>query len=203
MKHHFIDNFSAGDSFIHKMDAAAKLPLFAIFVAAVAVAPQDSFFFFAACALILSAAFFSSRVPFRHIFRRLVVVVPFVAAAVFTARPLLIFSVAAKSVLCTSAMLLFVSCTKFSDLLRALERFRVPPLFVMVLSFMYRYSFIITGEFERMSRAKLSRTVGGARRFHFRVVCCMAGSLFLRAFERGERVHFAMCARGFDGRIRK
>jgi cobalt/nickel transport system permease protein len=35
------------------------------------------------------------------------------------------------------------------------------------------------------------------------VLASTAGALFIRSYERGERVHLAMLSRGYDGRITK
>ena len=43
---------------------------------------------------------------------------------------------------------------------------------------------------------------GGSIGWRARVLGNMVGSLFLRSFERSERIHAAMRARGYDGTIR-
>ena len=72
----------------------------------------------------------------------------------------------------------------------------------MILSFMYRYIYVLVDEMMRMKRAKDSRTVGGKRWFHVKALSHMVGVLFIRAYERGERVYLAMCSRGFSGQIK-
>jgi cobalt/nickel transport system permease protein len=37
---------------------------------------------------------------------------------------------------------------------------------------------------------------------HTKTLANIVGTLFLRSYERGEDVYLAMCARGFDGKIR-
>jgi cobalt/nickel transport system permease protein len=72
---------------------------------------------------------------------------------------------------------------------------------VMVASFAYRYIFVLVDEAERMERARDSRCYGGRWLWHARVIGQMIGTLFLRGYERSERVYVAMVSRGFDGRI--
>jgi cobalt/nickel transport system permease protein len=59
-----------------------------------------------------------------------------------------------------------------------------------------------------MMRARAARsasadgTGGGTAAWRLKVVGGMIGSLFLRSYERSERVYAAMLARGFDGELR-
>ena len=85
------------------------------------------------------------------------------------------------------------------ELLQALARLRVPAIFVTLMALMLRYLGLLEGEAARMMRARdlrgTPRTMG--QRAH--VAGCMVGSLFLRSFERAERVSVAMQSRGFTG----
>jgi cobalt/nickel transport system permease protein len=73
---------------------------------------------------------------------------------------------------------------------------------------MYRYLAVLAGEASRLNRARESRSAvvegrgGGGLRWRASVVGGMVGSLFLRSYERSERVYAAMQARGFDGEFR-
>jgi cobalt/nickel transport system permease protein len=60
---------------------------------------------------------------------------------------------------------------------------------------------VLLGEAKRMRVARLSR--GDDPRFLWQVrgFAAGVGALFLRAFERGERVYLAMVSRGYDGRM--
>ena len=219
MKHDFIDRYSGLDSPVHERDARAKtLALFAIIIACVTTPPRAWFAFclYAGLVVVITVA---SRVPFRYLLTRMLVVVPFIlAVAVFMpfmhdGRPvvewgwltvseeglLTLWNVAAKSLISVSCVILLTSTTRFNDLMRGFERLRVPAFFTTVTSFMYRYVFIIVDEAERMKRARDSRNYKGRWIWQARVVGYMIASLFLRSQERAERVYAAMCARGFDG----
>jgi cobalt/nickel transport system permease protein len=67
---------------------------------------------------------------------------------------------------------------------------------------MYRYLHVLTEELDRMVKARRSRTFRRSGRLDWVLLTGLIGILFLRAFERGERVHAAMLARGWDGTIR-
>jgi cobalt/nickel transport system permease protein len=117
-------------------------------------------------------------------------------------------TIALKSWVSVQAALLLSFTTRFSDLVEALRQLRVPRLLVAIIGFMYRYLAVLTGEAGRLNRARLSRSAvvegrgGGSIRWRAGVVGGMVGSLFLRSYERSERVYAAMQARGFDGEFR-
>jgi cobalt/nickel transport system permease protein len=64
---------------------------------------------------------------------------------------------------------------------------------------MYRYINVLIGEFNAMRRAAVSRNLMGSKRWQRLVLGNMIGSLFIRTYERGERVYQAMLARGYQG----
>jgi len=91
--------------------------------------------------------------------------------------------------------------------MHGLERLRLPRLMVAVTSLMYRYLAVLTGEASTMMRARAARSAvlpGGRRpsvRWQAKVVGNLVGALFLRSYERSERIFVAMQSRGYDGRI--
>jgi len=117
-------------------------------------------------------------------------------------------TIALKSWVSVQAALLLSFTTPFPDLVEALRRLRVPRLLVAIIGFMYRYLAVLAGEASRLNRARLSRSAvvqgrgGGGIRWRAGVVGGMVGSLFLRSYERSERIYAAMQARGFDGELR-
>ena len=114
---------------------------------------------------------------------------------------LLFWNVLVKALFGVCSMVLFVDSTPFPDVLRALDGLRFPRLTVMLAGFVHRYAFVIAEEALRMKRAMDSRGYRGRWLWQAAVVGRMIGTLFLRSYERGERVYLAMLARGFDGRM--
>jgi len=112
------------------------------------------------------------------------------------------WNVLIKAWLSVLSLILLSSTTEFSELLKGLEQLRMPRVMVMTLSFMYRYIFLLVDEVIRMKQARDSRNFGGKRMWQLKTIGNMVGTLFLRSYERGERVYGAMVARGFDGRTR-
>lgn len=122
-------------------------------------------------------------------------------------------SICLKSYMSVIVAIILATTTRFSDLLLAMRALRAPRLLVAVLGLMWRYLFVLTEESQRLLRARASRSgapstsgqaskAGGTLAWRARIAGGMAGSLFVRAFERAERVHAAMIARGYDGEVR-
>ncbi len=108
-------------------------------------------------------------------------------------------SVTLKALLSLLILNVLTLTTSIPALLNALLILRTPPLLVAILASMYRYINVLIGEFNAMRRAAASRNLMGSNRWHRLVVGNMMGSLFIRTYERGERVYQAMLARGYQG----
>ncbi len=104
--------------------------------------------------------------------------------------------------------MLLAFTTPFHDLVDALRQLRLPRIMVAIISFMYRYLSVLSGEATRMARARAARSAdpdghgGGTLIWRARTTGSMVGSLFLRSYERSERIYAAMQARGFEGEFR-
>jgi cobalt/nickel transport system permease protein len=119
-----------------------------------------------------------------------------------------VLSILLKSWLSVQAALLLAYTTPFPALIEALRSLRLPLIMVAIVSFMYRYLAVLGSEAGRMNRARAARSAGEGRgtggrlAWRARVTGSLVGSLFLRSYERSERVYAAMQARGFDGTVR-
>ena len=120
-------------------------------------------------------------------------------------------SIALKSWISVQAAIVLAASTPFPDLLVAMRAVRVPRLMVAVFGLMWRYLFVLVDETLRLLRARSARSgeaglpgvrSGGSLAWRARVAGGMAGSLFLRAFERSDRIYMAMLSRGYDGEVR-
>ncbi|HEX2072554.1 MAG TPA: cobalt ECF transporter T component CbiQ [Geodermatophilus sp.] len=107
----------------------------------------------------------------------------------------------AKATLSVLAATVLAATTEPRALLRGLERLRLPSALVQILTFMVRYADVVGGELRRMRVARESRGFRGRHLGALRVLGPAAGSLFVRSYERGERVHLAMLSRGYTGRL--
>jgi cobalt/nickel transport system permease protein len=99
------------------------------------------------------------------------------------------------------ASLTLAATTEPDDLLRGLQRLRLPDLLVQIMGFMIRYLDVVTGELRRMLTAMRSRRCDPRSPRHWPALAKALGALFVRSYERGERVHLAMLSRGYTGRL--
>ncbi len=120
-------------------------------------------------------------------------------------------SIALKSWISVQAAILLATTTTFPDLMLAMRAIRIPRLLVAIFGLMWRYLFVLADEAIRLMRARQARSghadqpglkPGGSLAWRARVTGGMAGNLFLRAFERSDRIYMAMLARGYDGEMR-
>ena len=120
-------------------------------------------------------------------------------------------SVALKSWLSVQAAILMAASTPFPELLQAMRAVGIPRLLVSMFGMMWRYIFVLVDEALRLIRARAARSghsgevdqkTGGSVIWRARVTGGMAGNLFLRAFERSDRIYVAMLSRGYDGDVR-
>lgn len=226
MKHAYIDEHSNIDSYIHRLDPRIKIICLVAFILFVIFTKPTSFIAFALYGALIAVLILLSKIPISFILKRSIVIIPFVLMiAIFipflkkgevaggysfgtlkltvTYDGLMIFwNILVKAYLSILSMILLITSTKLSDLLKALEKLKFPSVFVIILSFMYRYIFVVQDELMKMRQAKEARSVGGSRWFHAKILANMIGVLFMKTYERGENVYLAMCSRGFDGRIK-
>lgn len=208
-----------GHSPLHRLPAHVKVVAALTFVLAVVATPREAVWAFGLHLALLVAVAVVSTVPPRYLARRLVVEIPFVLLAVtmpFIATgprvPLGPVEVSqaglwagwglfAKGSLGALAAVLLAATTEAADLVGGLARLRAPRQLVLVLSFMIRYLDVVSGELRRMRVARESRGFRGGGLRSWPVLGSTAGALFVRSYERGERVHLAMLSRGFQGRV--
>ncbi|MFG2003522.1 cobalt ECF transporter T component CbiQ [Spirillospora sp. NPDC048911] len=211
--------YRAGGSGVHRLPPQCKLVAAVAFVLAVVATPREEIWAFGSYALLLAIVAGFARLPPGFVLRRMAVEVPFVAFALllpFVARGPRVdvlgiglsesglwsaWNILAKASLGAVAMILLGATTEPRALLLGLERLRMPALLTQIATFMLRYLDVIVGEMRRMRVARASR---GFEARGFRDVTVLARSvaaLFLRSYERGERVYLAMVSRGYDGRM--
>jgi cobalt/nickel transport system permease protein len=119
-------------------------------------------------------------------------------------------SIVVRSWLSVQVAILLVAVTRFPDLIHALEHLRIPVVLTTIVAFLYRYLFVLTDEVFRLLRARDARSAslpgtkksGGTVFWRARIAGNMAGQLFLRSYERSDRIYNAMMSRGYTGYIR-
>jgi cobalt/nickel transport system permease protein len=222
VEHGFLDRYSDLDSPAHRLDARVKIIAVVAFVVTVVSTPSQHLSAFVAYAGAIAWTCALARVPVGYVLLRAMIVLPFslLAAlwlpfvgegpAVVLLGGRLELSIAGlwicggvvmKSLLGASAVILLMSMTPFAAFLRAVRSLGAPAVIVDLLALTYRYVFVLVGEAMRLRRAAAARGyrprwLGGAL-----LIGRLVGRLFVRSYERAERVYGAMILRGFDGRL--
>jgi cobalt/nickel transport system permease protein len=208
-----------GHTLVHALPPQCKLLAQLLFVFAVVATPREAFWAFALYAAVLLVVLRLAEVPFGFVARRLVFEVPFVAFAVllpFVGRGEQVevlgmslsveglwgaWNIVAKATLGLAASILIAATTTMPEFLRGFDRLHLPRIFTSTLSFMIRYLDVIADDMRRMRVARLSRGYEPRWIWQARAVAASAGTLFIRSYERGERVHLAMLSRGYAGTL--
>jgi cobalt/nickel transport system permease protein len=228
MRHSFLDRYRKGTSLIHRLDPRLKLLGTAGFLLAATTTPSGAWVAQASLAALAIGTVLLASVPLAEALKRSTVALPFAAMVAlslpFTQRGEILWSwavwrwtlavtdeglrlfssVVIKAWISVLVSGLLVSTTPFPDLLQAMRSLRVPGILVATISFMYRYIFVLTDEAMRLQTARAARSAGSGRTVAWRgrVLGGMIGSLFIRSYERSERIYAAMLSRGFAGEVR-
>ena len=211
----------AGDpaSPVHRLDARAKLLGLAGLTLVAATSPPAAWPLLACCAVLLAAVALAARVPVRVLWSRALVILPLVVLAAaslpfvrhggaeyrlgpleLSEAGLTVFGAAvAKAVVGTLSAILLASTTSVPAALEGLRRLHAPPVLVAIAGVTWRYVFVLAGEVARMRTALAARGHRPRHLLHGAATGRLATALFLRAHARGERVHVAMAARGWQG----
>lgn len=203
MSHGLVDKRCALDSPIRRMKPTMKLWLVAGILVGVAWAPRPWWMWaLGVPAVALATVAILSRISWAFLLRRLLLLGPFVAGVALLAlfQPNGVAAAAflvSKSLICLLTMILLTQTTSFTEILAVLRTVRLPGLLITVVALMYRYTFVLVDEAERLGRARRCRTFSQRRWPTWTALATVAGQLFVRSSERADRVYAAMCARGW------
>ncbi|QDU99174.1 cobalt ECF transporter T component CbiQ [Lignipirellula cremea] len=205
----YLDRYSRRESVVHRLDARVKIVAALVLVVAVSCLPGSWRWAYPAAAAVVFTLYALTGLPWSYLFKRLAWSLPFlamVAAGAPLSRGLsdgfdLAICIVLRALLSLVVMVTLVSTTPFSKLLFALQQLGAPRIIIWILAFMYRYMFVLADELARMRRAKLARSFRTNWMSEVRLLGSFVGVLFVRSFERAERVHAAMCARGWQGEL--
>lgn len=207
-----------GHSGLHRMPAQCKIIALFLFVLGVVATPAEHYWAYGVDAIALAAAIAWSRVPVGYLAKRMVVETPFVVFAVllpFIATgertQFLGLSVSetglhdAGALLCKATLgvvagLLLAATTEPRDLIAGLEG-KLPAQLIEIMAMMVRYLDVTSDQLRRMRIARESRGFAPRDPRQWPVIAHGAGALFVRSYERGERVHLAMLSRGYTGNL--
>lgn len=211
--------FRDGDSALHRAAPEVKIVCLVVFVLAVVATPRETFWPFAVYALIIVALWGVARIPARWILPRMLIEAPFLVLAVLlpfaeggeridvaglhlsVSGLYAAWGIVIKGTLGVAASLTVAATTTARELPLALSRLGVPGLVVSMLTLMIRYIDVLAAEASRMRMARISRGDSPRALHQVGAIAKSVGALFLRSYERGERVYLAMLSRGYDGRV--
>jgi cobalt/nickel transport system permease protein len=234
------DQFQPRESPIHRLDPRVKVTVTLLLILSNVVLPDGAWLAFGGTWLFLLGINQLAGLKVRSLITRSFIAFPFALAAVtvlfaLPGKPLFALgagntvlaiteaglirfaSILLRSWISVQAAIVMTATTPFPDLIHALRHLRVPAILVSIISFMYRYLFVISDEALRLMRARAARSArtplpgsgmgtkpargGGSLAWRARAAGNMAGQLFLRSYERSDRVYQAMVARGYQGQL--
>lgn len=225
------DRYHHGHSPIHGIDPRVKVLVTIAFIISNALLPDGAWIAFALAWIFILIANVFSQLGIGFTFRRSFIALPFALAAItvlfsipgqavssfhflmwnftITDAGLLRFvSIVIRSWLSVQMAILLVAVTEFPKIVHALNHLRVPTIITVIISFLYRYLFVLADEVLRLLRARQARSAavagknpGGSVMWRARIAGHMAGQLFLRSYERSDRIYNAMLSRGYKGEL--
>ena len=225
------DRYHEKESFLHRLDPRVKVLVTVIFIVSNALLPDAAWIAFVFAWMFVLAANLLSKLGLGYTFKRSIIALPFALIAItvlfsIPGKPIASFhffmsdftitdagllrfvSILIRAWLSVQMAILLVAVTRFPDLIHALEHLRVPAILTTIIAFLYRYLFVLTDEVFRLLRARQARSAaapgsrsGGGVVWRAKVAGNMAGQLFLRSYERSDRIYNAMVARGYSGHL--
>jgi len=225
------DRYNERKSFIHRLDPRVKAATTILFIVSNALLPDGAWNAFFAAWIFLLAGNLLSDLGLFYTLKRSLIALPFalialtalfstpgnsllqipffsLTFAVTDAGVLRFVSIFIRSWLSVQMAILLVSATRFPDLIHALGHLRVPAALTTIIAFLYRYLFVLMDEVYRLLRARDSRAAafsgrkaGGSLLWRARSAGNMVGQLFLRSYERSDRIYNAMISRGYAGQL--
>jgi len=223
MHHSYLDKYADGGSFFHRLDSRVKFLAAVVFTAAVLLSGAKAVAVLFCFAVGPFAVLVLAGIPLPFIFRRILVVCPFVLILALTGPfydrqpetvsvgPYLLsisggwlrcISILGKFTVTMLTLFALVCTTRFADLLAGLGTMRCPEILCVQLGMLYRYLFVLVDRAGHILRARSTRKLCnlGFRR-ETAVAAAMMGALFIGSIETSQKIQMAMQARGFCGQF--
>lgn len=223
------DRYESKESLIHRLDPRVKVVITVLFIISNVLLPDGVWPAFALAWGVILLVNWLADLPLSYALKRSFIALPFALAAitiVFTlpGNPIFTFtlgpwqftatdaglirfaSIVIRSWLSVQMAILLVATTQFPDLMHALRHLHMPQILVAVVSFTYRYLFVLSDETVRLLRAREARSArlpgyksGGSIAWRAKTAGHMVGQLFLRSYNRSDHIYNAMLSRGYRG----
>ena len=151
---------------------------------------------FAAVSCVFVALFFGNSNPLLQI------VFPWFKWTIYSNGLTMAFTTFFRVVGAVSAMFFLVLTTSMTDVFISLRKIHIPKVVIEISLLIYRYIFMFMEVASKMNTAQQLRLGQSSWLRRIRSTSLLAGNLFIRTLEQGERTFTAMSARGYDGNIR-
>lgn len=232
MHSQLFDRYQTRNSPLHRLSPVVKVVGTTLFIFSNALLPDGAWLAFGLSWLFILGLNIAAHLSWGFTFKRSFIALPFALAAItaifalpgetlavwhFLGMELVatdaglarFLSIVVRSWLSVQVAILLVSVTLFPDLIHALEHLRLPKTLITVVAFLYRYIFVLSDEALRLIRAREARSAslpnqsgGGTLQWRAKTAGHMVGQLFLRSYERSDRIYNAMLSRGYQGHLR-
>lgn len=206
-------------SLIHSLEPHVKIVSALLFIIVVVSTPIQRWTAYIGFFIIVFTVVALTKVSLFTVLKRALIEIPFIFFAIlmpffgtgerFALGPFSLYregllagaGIVAKGTLGVISAIILSSSTTAREILRGLEKLKLPAIMVQIASFMLRYVNVVNAEMGRMKIARESRGFNAQGVQHWKVLATAAGALFIRSYERGERVHLAMLSRGYQGSL--
>ena len=204
---------------LHRLAPQVKIATALVMLFAIISTPREAIWAFACYTLALGTLVLIARISIRFLLSRMLVLTPFALLALlfplFGMDPRVemlgvslseqglwdMWNLLAKASLGLISAILLGASTEVADLLRGFDSLRVPRLVTAILGFMVRYIDVVVDDLTRMQLALAARGHQGSNLTRWGPYGRAVGTMFIRTYERGERVYLAMESRGYAGEM--
>ena len=206
MRHSFLDKYSNLITPVHNLSTDIKIIISLSFIFLLSTLPINLLIWIFPIGLTVQfTIIYISKIPVLYIIKRALLISPLVLPVILLntffknsggLEISIIFTL--RAFLSIITLLLLLSTTKFYSILKTLGKWKFPNILIIILSFMYGYFFLLQDELERMIRSLKLRSCNIKKTLLFRYYTNIIGILFIKSYDRAERVFQAMELRGYE-----
>ncbi len=201
-----------GDGLWRRLDPRVKIICVVSLAIAVVATPIRFYWKFLGYTAVLLCLTLLARVRLKPYLLRLLFLLPllFFLAGILLISPgedsigklHILYGLSARTVLTFLSFGILVVTMEFGHIIRGLELMRFPVLITTMLSFAYRYVFLLRSEARRVIRGARARGLERRRgRRRARGAGGLVPGLIFRVLERSRRIYIAMLSRGYRDKM--
>jgi cobalt/nickel transport system permease protein len=190
-----IDKYARRNSIIHKINSHVKFIALFLILIFISLTQNNKVILITLGSIITILAI--TKIPFKFYLKRIMLCIPFIICILFIPKEQAI-TLILKATTSILTVIAYTSTTTFSKIKHTLKLFKVPDLFIQMLTFFHRYMFTLTETIAKMKIAKNSRCFNKKQTLHYKPTAKMIGNLLVRSYDQSQRTYHAMLARGFS-----